>query len=65
MIVIGSSLSLTYIRVREEDKHETFMIHIIMIKEIIKIDVDQIVEMGEYGSVVEYNMERIIEIAWL
>ena len=33
-----------------------------MIKEIIKIDIDQIVEIGEYHSVVEYNMDRIIEI---
>ena len=34
-----------------------------MIRKIIKIDIDQIVEIGEYHSVVEYNMERIIEIA--
>ena len=30
-----------------------------MIKEIIKIDIDQIVEIGEYRSMVEYNMNRI------
>ena len=39
------------------------MIVIIMIKEIIKIGIEQIVEMGECCSVVEYNMDRIIEIA--
>ena len=33
-----------------------------MIKETIKIDIDQIVEIGEYCSVVEYNMDRIIEV---
>ena len=37
------------------------MIKIIMIREIIKIDIGQIVETGEYCSVVEYNMDRIIE----
>ena len=37
------------------------MIKIIMIKEMIKIDIGQIVEIGEYCSVVEYNMDRIIE----
>ena len=31
-----------------------------MIREIIKIDIGEIVEIGEYCSVVEYNMERII-----
>ena len=36
------------------------MIKIIMIREIIKIDICQIVEIGEYHSVVEYNMDRII-----
>ena len=39
------------------------MIDIIMIKEIIKLDIDQIVEIGQYHSVVAYNMDRIIEIA--
>ena len=63
MIVKTSSLSLRYIRVREEDRQETFMIGIIMIKEIIKIDTDQIVEIGEYHSMVKYNMDRVIEIA--
>ena len=37
------------------------MIGIIMVKEIMKRD--EIVEIGEYCSVVEYNMDRIIEIA--
>ena len=37
------------------------MIKIIMIREIIKIDIDQIVGIREYHSVVEYNMDRITE----
>ena len=42
---------------------ETFMIDITIMREIIKIGIDQIVEIGEYCLVKEYNMERIIEIA--
>ena len=33
-----------------------------MIREMIKMDIGLIVEMGEYCSEVEYNMDRIIEI---
>ena len=33
-----------------------------MVKEIIKIAIDQTVELGEYHSVEEYNMDRVIEI---
>ena len=58
-----SSLNLRYIRVRGEYRHETFMIDVVMIKEIIKIDIDQTVEIGEYHLVVEYSMDRIIKIA--
>ena len=58
-----SSLSLRYIRVREEDRLESFMIDLAMIREIIKIGIDQTVEIGEYYSVEEYNMDRITEIA--
>ena len=43
------------------DKQEISTIEIIMIKEMIKIDIGQIVEIGEYHSVVEYNMDRIIK----
>ena len=34
----------------------------IMVREIIKIHIGQIVEIEEYCSVVEYNMDRIIEM---
>ena len=33
-----------------------------LIREVIKIEIDQIVEIGKYHSVVEYSMDRIIEI---
>ena len=55
-----SSLNLRYIKANEEDKWEISMIEI-MIREVIKIDIGQIVEIGEYHSVVEYNMDRITE----
>ena len=34
-----------------------------MVKEIIKTDIEQIVEIEEYCFVAEYSIERIIEIA--
>ena len=63
MTVKISSLSLRYIRVREGERQETFMIDITMIKEMIKIGIDQAVEIGEYHSVEKYNMDRIIKIS--
>ena len=50
-------------RIGTEDRQETFIIDEIMIKETIRIDTDQMVEKGEFHSVVEYNIDRIIEIA--
>ena len=43
---IGNS-SLRFSKAKEEDRVEIFMMHIIMIEEIIKIDIDQIVEIEE------------------
>ena len=62
MVVEIRSLNLRYTRVREEERQGTFMIGIIMVKEIIKIDKDQVMEIREYHSVVEYNMDKISEI---
>ena len=42
MSLIGNS-NLIFIRAEEEDKVEIFMTHIIMIEEITKIDIGQIV----------------------
>ena len=56
-----NNLSQRYIKAKGEDRQEDFMI-VAMIREIIKIDIGQIVEIGEYHSVVEYNMDRIIGI---
>ena len=39
------------------------MIDIVMTKEISKIGIPQTVDIGEYCSVEEYNMDRIIDIA--
>ena len=47
---------------KRRGKQEIFMINKIMIKQIIKIDTDPIVEIGEFHLVVEYNMNIIIEI---
>ena len=47
---------------KRRGERRIFMIDIIMIKEIIKIDIDEIVMIGEYHSVIEYNMDKIIEI---
>ena len=62
MTKVGS-LSLRYITLKEEVRKETFMIDVIMVKEIIKTDIDKIVEIEEFHLVVGYNMDRIIEIA--
>ena len=42
-----NNLSLTYNKAREEHRQEIFMINIIMTKEI-NIDMDLIVEIGEF-----------------
>ena len=56
-------MSLRYIRVRGEDRQEIFRTDVAMIKKIIQKGIDQTVKIGEYHSVEEYNMDRIIEIA--
>ena len=33
-----------------------------MIEEVIKIDIDQIAEIGEFNLVAEFSMDRIIEV---
>ena len=49
-----------YIRAKGEDRQEISTITA-MVREIIKIDIGQIVDVGEYHSVAEYNIARIIE----
>ena len=55
-----SNLSLRCIKAKGVDRQEISTIEN-MIREIIKIDIGQIVEIGEYHSVVGYNMDRITE----
>ena len=69
---IGNS-NLRFIKAKEGDRLEIFMINIIMTEEIIKICTDQIAETGEFNLVdkveVEPGMNRIIaeeilELMW-
>ena len=55
-----SSLNVRYIKANKEDKSEISMIEI-MIREIMKIYIGQIVEIREYCSMIGYNMNRITE----
>ena len=48
-----------HVKAKGKDRREISMIKI-MAREMIKIDIGQIAEKGEYHSVVEYNMDRII-----
>ena len=52
-------LSLRYTKVREEDRQEISMTDV---TEIIKIDIDQIAEIGEFHLVIEYTVDRITQI---
>ena len=60
---VGNS-KLRFIKAKERDRLEIFMIYIIMIEEIIKIDIEQIAETGEFNLVhkveVDQDMDRII-----
>ena len=54
-----NSLGLIYIKVKGEDIVEICMIKVIMIKEIIKIGIDQIAEIEEISLMVEFSMDKI------
>ena len=58
------NLSLRVIKAIEEDRVEIFMIHIIMIEEIIKIDIEQRVDIEKFSLVdkveVDQGMSKII-----
>ena len=59
-----NSSSLRYIRVKEGDRQEISIINVIMIKETIRIGIDQIVEIGEFSmdeiTEVDQGMKKII-----
>ena len=57
-----NSLNPRYTKLEEEDRVENFMIYVFMIWEVIKIHTDQIVEIEGFNLVVEYNMDRIMEV---
>ena len=54
-----NNFSQKYITATGEDRQEISSITA-MVRKIIKIDIGQKVERGEYHSVVKYNMGRII-----
>ena len=61
MTIRINSLNLKYINENRKDNQEIIMIEIIMIKDIIKIDIDQIVEIEGHHTEVEASMDKIIE----
>ena len=60
---IGNS-NLRFTNAKEVNRVEFFMIHVIMIEEIMKIGTDQIAEIGEFNLVdkgkVDQGMNKII-----
>ena len=54
-----NNLNQKYIKAKGEDRQEISMLTA-MVRETVRIDIGQIMERGEYHSVVEYNMDRII-----
>ena len=57
-----NSSHLIYSKVKEENRREMSMTDVIMIREIIKIGIDQTMEIEEFHLVVEYSVDKIIEI---
>ena len=57
-----NNINPRYTKVEEEERVETFMIDVFIIREVIKIDIDQIVEIEGFNLVVEYNMDRIMKV---
>ena len=51
-----NSSNLRYFKAKEEDKQEISMTNVITTKEMIRISIDQVVEIGEF------HMDRIIEV---
>ena len=56
------SSHLRYFKAKEENRQEISMKNVIMIKEIIRLGIAQIVEIGEFHLVVEVSMDKIIEL---
>ena len=57
-----NSSNLRYVKAKEEDRQEISMTNIITIREIIKIGIDQVVEIEEFHLVVESSVDKMIEI---
>ena len=57
-----NSSSLKYIKTKEGDRQKIYMTNIIMIKETIRIGIDQIAEIEDSNLVVEFSADKIIEV---
>ena len=58
MTIRVNHLNLKHIKANGKDNQEIIMIEIIMIREIIKIDTGQIVEVEGHYTEVEVNMDN-------
>ena len=56
---LNRQFNLRYTKVEAEANQEIFIIDAIMISEVIKIDIDQIVEIEECSLVVDLSMDKI------
>ena len=59
MKALINSLNPRYTKVEAEGNQGIFTIDTIMINEVIKIVIDQIVEIEEFNLVVEFKIDRI------
>ena len=57
-----SSSNQRYFKAKEEDREEMFMTNIITTREMIKLCIDQVVEIEEFHLVVEFSVDKITEV---
>ena len=57
-----NSSNLRSFKAKEEDRQEFCMTNVIMIRDIFRIGIDQVVEIGEFHLLVEFSVDKIIEI---
>ena len=53
---------LKYIKAKQGNRPEISMTNIIMIKEIIRIGIDEIMEIEEFSLVVQFSMDKILQV---
>ena len=57
-----NSFNLSSFKAKEEDKSKISMTDITMIRETVRIGIDQVVEIGELHLVVALSMDKVIEV---